>query len=149
MSPARFFLAFATLVALPAACADGSRIVDTSTGSVSTPRPQFPAITRPGTIYRAPDAPIEHASPSQYVLYDDGTFALQSLQIAYVISVSEYVGRYTRTGSVVTFYFDRSNELGDWEATGMIRLNELTVTYNVAALEQFSPATYLQVSAAP
>ena len=82
--------ALTALLVIATACTDGIRptaptsLTPTSpAGPVSAPGTStgFPAVSRPARIYVAvnwPSYPM-HGSPlaSRYVLYDDGTFALQ------------------------------------------------------------------------
>jgi hypothetical protein len=142
-------LALAPLVLLPAACSDASLIVDTSPIRREPAEKPFPAITRPAALYRAPES--LYGYPSRYVLYDDGSFALQFMSSFYEVpGVSEYTGRYTRSDVLLTLGFDRSNRFGAWEATGILRADELTVTYNTAmSLDDFVGGTYARVSSEP
>jgi hypothetical protein len=85
----------------------------TSSQPIGTP-PAFPSVTRPARIYVAVDLPYYsmHGSPlaSRYVLYDDGTFALQYASANYPFF--EYRGTYKEANDLVTFVDGES-----WTAT--------------------------------
>ena len=112
------------LCGLAAACMD--RRTPTAP-SVVTPAPtyqwpfvpSFPAVSRPARIYVAVD------SPSRYVLYDDGTLALQYSTASNPFF--EYRGAYVETHGVLGFDFGSS--FGD--ASGSITNDSLTVNYGV------------------
>jgi hypothetical protein len=115
-----------------------------------TPRtPEFPALSRPGTIYLA--APGLYASirdlSSRYVLYEDNTFALQFVGPG---ESFDYRGRYTRADSVVTFDWDGWSSAGPWGATGTLRGDQLVVQYNlVMQMTDFIDGTYVRSPGTP
>jgi hypothetical protein len=118
----------AALFTLTSACAD-SRLVAPSGPAQTYPAPPFPALARPGTAYRAPDAlysrnrPAEMPQASRYVLHDDGTFALQFSAVEGFVALP---GRWTRAGSQITLDFD---SWGAGAAAATLVGDELTVTY--------------------
>lgn len=137
-------LTVAIVVALlSTACSEVTRVVDTSPLTNPPAVVPFPAVTRPATIYRAPDA--LYGFPSRYVVYDDGTFALQFTAPEGHLRYPDYAGRYTRTGTVLTFDFERSDQFGNWIGTGALRGEELHVTYSEAMQMDFAGGTYLRV----
>jgi hypothetical protein len=110
----------------------------------SYPAPPFPALTKPGTIYvereplSAMDGVIQTAT--RYVLYDDGTFGLQASSVA---QQYEYRGRYSRADSLITFAWEGWSSAGPWEASAILRGEELIVTYGlVMVMSDFVDATY-------
>jgi hypothetical protein len=140
---------FLLLVALTTSCSEPT--ASTAVRAVKNepvtpmPAPGFPALSKPGTIfleassvYARPNKPAE----SRYVLYDDGTHALQ---LSTYPQAMEFTGRWTRTDSIVQFEWDGWSTAGPWGATGTLRGNELAVRYNVIMmLTDFEDATYLR-----
>jgi hypothetical protein len=109
------------------------------------PAPGFPALSKPGTIflessvYSRPGKPAE----SRYVLYEDGTHALQ---LSVYPQAMEFTGRWTRTDSIIQFEWDGWSTAGPWGATGTIRGDDLDVRYNIVmSLTDFEDAVYLRV----
>jgi hypothetical protein len=100
------------------------------------PAPPFPALPRAGMIY---DGAAElyaslfgfHQSrlASRYVLWDDGTFALQFSSVRW--GFFQYPGRYTRADSLITFAFADGSTAGTWDATGSLRGDTLIVSYSL------------------
>ena len=93
----------------------------------------FPAVSRPARIYvavRLPFYPM-HGSPlaSRYVLYDDGTFALQYSSANYPFS--ELRGAYKEANALITFEWEGWNIAGPWGATGSLSDDSLSVRYNL------------------
>jgi hypothetical protein len=120
---ARVVLLLGALIALPLGCSDQFTPVETTPSFIQpSGRPLFPAITRQAAIFRADSLPGIRAFASQYVLYPDGTFALQSTDGERFFQIT---GHYTRADSVVTFDFSRDN----W-STGTLRETVLDVRYN-------------------
>lgn len=79
---------------------------------------------------------------SRYVLYKDGRFELQYSTDSW--GDFAYTGRYSRTGSVITFNFDAWSAAGPWEATGTIDGIRLVVEYNVVmGLSDFENGVYV------
>jgi hypothetical protein len=77
---------------------------------------------------------------SRFVLYDDGTFALQFLRFA-----GESRGTYQDSEGSVTFHWEGSNSAGPWEATGSNTGDRLTVRYNpLMVLTDFEDAVYVR-----
>ena len=135
-------VAVAALVLLVSACADWP----TAPSSTFLPRrppppapppvafvPTFPAISRPGQIFVAVDWPRSsyHGSPlaSRYVLYDDGTFALQSSSANFPFF--EYPGTYKNVDGAITFYFHWDRGFIAEGAWGTLTGDTLTVEYEV------------------
>jgi hypothetical protein len=112
------------------------------------PPPPFPALSRPGEIFRAPDALYDsysgyHGSQlgSRYVLYDSATFGLQFSSLRF--GFFEYAGHYsTSADAVLTFTFDGNPS---WQATGILRGDSLIISYNVSAMmSDFMDGVYVR-----
>jgi hypothetical protein len=143
--------ALAAVLVLASACADpitptGPTTPTGTTPSPPTPRPgsDFPAVSRPARIYLFASGlshPVrEWTSGSRYVLYDDGTFALQYLQSRVSF---EYRGTYTDANGLITFEWEGWSVAGPWAATGSINDDSLTVRYNlIMELSDFEDAVY-------
>jgi len=107
--------------------------------------PSFPALTKPGTIYLAPDSIYRDSQGgvslrSRFVLYDDGSFALQ------FAGMPGYTGRYTRTDESIDFVWEGWSGAGPWGSTAFLRGDDLTVKYNnVMLLTDFMDGTYHRV----
>jgi hypothetical protein len=124
----------AILVALSTGCRDAVQPV------VEPPAVQPPAITigfpplsRPGDIYVASEELAEELARDlgleyRYVLYEDGSFALQSFCCRFI--VHEIGGEYVRTDSLITFAFNDRENQGTWAASGVIRGDSLAVAYD-------------------
>jgi hypothetical protein len=138
---ARVVLVWGALIALPVACSDSTVPVEVTTPYVVDERtkPLFPAITRPAAIYRADSLPALRAFASQYVLFGDGTFALQSTDGDRFFQIT---GHYTRAESVFTFEFGR-----DERSIGTLRGEDIDVKYSAAMLlnDEFVDGTYHHV----
>ena len=84
-------------------------------------------MTRPARIYVGIDSPTSamHGGPvaSRYVLYDDGSFALQYASANYPFF--EYLGTYTEANSLIKF-LDKD---AGWEATVSPRVESISVRY--------------------
>ena len=111
-----------------------------------TPTPpvgSFPPVSGPARIYafdRQASYPVQsYTVGSRYVLYDDGTFALQYL------TAGEYRGRYREASTTVTLDFDG---FGDAGATGTLVGDMLTVQYSILMwLADFQDAIYVRENA--
>jgi hypothetical protein len=150
-SRAHVLLLLLLLADLSTACGAGSSPT-TALPDADAPAPVpaptgFPALTRPGQVFRALGAPTEGDQLiSRYVLYDDRTFALQYYSPGHLF---EYRGTYTDGGSTVTFLWGGASA-ENWLATGTLRGDELRVHYN-AIMQQFDfvDATYQRVAGSP
>ena len=114
---------------------------------VRMPRRGFPAVSRPARVYVAVDWPTYpiHGSPlaSRYVLYDDGTFALQYSSANYPFF--EYRGTHTEANGLITFNWEGWSSAGPWGATGSLSDDALSVRYNlVMQLSDFEDGVYLR-----
>lgn len=148
--PVRTFVLIA-LAGLTVACGDSTRPLPTGDGVQMLPLPPippFPAVTRAATIYLGPDSlySANRAAGfelhSRYVLYDDDTFALQTIGIQ---GFGEFTGRYARADSIVTFDWDGWSTAGPWGATGTFRGDSLVVKYNpVMQMTDFIDGTYVR-----
>jgi hypothetical protein len=77
---------------------------------------------------------------SRFVLYDNGTFALQ---YASGSLTPEYRGTYTETDGQVMFTWEGWSVAGPWGATGVLTRDSLAVTYNfIMIMSDFEDATY-------
>jgi len=125
------------------------------------PAPPIPPVTpvpptsTSGVIYQGPlnlyDAysNFHYGSlASNYVLYDDSTFALQFSSPRF--GPFEYRGRYTRVDSRIIFSWDGWSTAGPWGAEGALHGDSLSVTYNlVMQLTDFVDGTYRRSSTTP
>ena len=107
----------------------------------------FPAVTRPARVYVAVNSPYFpiHGSPlaSRYVLYDDGTFALQYASANYPFF--EYRGAYTEVNALITFEWEGWSTAGPWGATGSLSDDSLSVRYNlIMQLSDFEDGVYVR-----
>ena len=142
------------LLALASACGDVARPTGptstppapTTDSTPSSPR-AFPAVSRPARIYVAVHSPSYpmHGSPlaSRYVLYDDGTFALQYSSANYPFF--EYRGAYREANALITFEWEGWSVAGPWGATGKISDDALAVQYNlIMQLSDFEDGIYIR-----
>jgi hypothetical protein len=127
--------------------------VDT-TGWVK-PLPLSPALpfadpSRPATIFVAADDTSRYGMPGQdgvllsrYVFYEDSTFALQFYSASR--GQFEYTGRVARADSVLDLRFDGASIAGPWIATGTLRGDTLSVSYNqIMVSSDFADGNYLR-----
>lgn len=152
-------LALGLLLVLSAGCSDAVQpeppTAQPEPPTVASPEPpltaqqDFPALSRPGVIFNGagaiypPTAYHEGALTSRYVLYQDGSFGLQLLSPKF--GFFEYTGHYVRMESHVALNFNASNLAGPWVATGNLRGDVLTVSYNIVMLlADFSDGAYLR-----
>lgn len=145
--------ALVALLVLANACADsptpaGPTTPRATVSSAPSPAPGsgFPVVSRPARTYlfaRELSYPVrEWTSGSRYVLYDDGTFALQYLRSA---GAFEYRGTYTDANGLITFQWEGWSTAGPWGATGSLSDDSLTVRYNpIMELTDFENAVYLR-----
>ncbi len=107
-------------------------------------RPDFPALARPGKIYNEGAVSIYgYPLVSRYVLYQDSTFTLQFSSPKF--GMFEYLGRYSRADSVITFDWDGWSIAGPWGATGTLRGDSLDVKYNIIMqLSDFVDGVYVR-----
>jgi hypothetical protein len=107
----------------------------------------FPPVSRPARIYVGDDLPQSAAHGSsvatRYVLYDDGTFALQYSSAKRPFF--EYRGTYTEANALVIFVWEASSVAGPWGATGLLSDDALSVQYNIIMqLSDFVDARYVR-----
>jgi hypothetical protein len=164
MSIAVRFAALLAFLALSNACAD----LDTLTAPTPTvaqnstpppttngPPPPFPALSRPARVYVGsadlypPSGYSLGPLASRYVLYEDGTFALQFTSAKQTFF--EYRGTYieatlpTLPDALVTFKWEGWSAAGPWGATGSLNDRSLTVSYNVIMmLSDFVDGVYVR-----
>jgi len=99
---------------------------NSESGSTRAPAPVvppgFPAVSRPARLYVAAP-PFQMAS--RYVLYDDGSFALQYASANYPFF--EYRGTYKEAGDIIRFVWE---DCCAWDATGLLDGDSLSVSYS-------------------
>jgi hypothetical protein len=142
----------AVLLPLSAACTDATRTVapPEDPPPPASP-PAFPALSRAGQIYLGAEGMYRYSDSyhygrlhSRFVLYQDGTFALQFVSPRW--GFFEYPGRYARADSRIALTFQ---EWG-WVATGTVLGDRMTVTYNsTMSLADFEDGDYIRVPPAP
>ncbi len=100
-------------------------------------------------IYRASESlygsSAYHGSSlaSRFILYGDGTFALQFSSQNY--PSFQYLGRYVAEDSMHSLTFNADN--CKWTATATLRSDSLTVRYNTAAsMDDFVDGVYVRSS---
>jgi hypothetical protein len=104
-----------------------------------------PGVVAPGGTYVFIDTGRKvtpYTGASRFVLGDDRRFALQ------YEGLSDYRGTYTYspTTNTVTFAWEGSSVAGPWGATGSIKDDVLTVSFNlVMLLSDFEDASYRRV----
>jgi hypothetical protein len=80
---------------------------------------------------------------SRFVLYENGTFALQYSSGS---QTPEYRGTYTEGNGRVSFSWEGWSVAGPWAATGVLTGDSLAVTYNIImSLSDFEDASYTLV----
>ena len=96
-----------------------------------------------GRVFVYASAPYQvrdYTLASRFVLYDNGTFALQ---YASGSLTPEYRGTYTETDGQVMFTWEGWSVAGTWGATGVLTRDSLAVTYNlIMMMSDFEDATY-------
>jgi hypothetical protein len=108
------------------------------------PIPGFPPVASPAGIYDRISASFIPGG-SRYVLYDDTRFSLQYVRPDW--GFFEYPGKYSRSGSLLTFDFDASNLAGAWLADGIVSGDSLIVKYNIVMqLADFEDGLYVRKS---
>jgi hypothetical protein len=140
------FGALAALLALTGACSDvkmptAPAPVHSQQVPALEPLPPLPPISRPARVFEFVPSPAHPTSAitetSRYVLYDDGTFALQ------FNGVFEYLGTYTEADGVIQFFWEGRSVAGPWGANGTLDGNTLTVRYNIIMqLSDFEDCAY-------
>ena len=120
--------------------------LDTAVPEAPTPPPPRPPVV-PGV--RAPAGTYEfldtatrvafYTRHSRFVLGDDGTFAMEYEGLA----VYRGTYSYSPANGIISFAWEGWSAAGPWEATGILREDVLTVTYNIVMmLTDFEDATY-------
>ena len=153
--------ALASIAVVGAGCSD-MRLSPTAPvlrEQVSTPAPtspvttanesprSFPLVDRPATLYGGVVSfsyPLDQTGlASRYVLYDDGTFALQFSTATQPFF--EYRGRYSEADGLITFEWEGWSRAGPWGATALRNGDSLAVRYNdIMMLTDFENATYIR-----
>ena len=120
------------VLGLSAACTDDPPTAPSSVPTPAAPvqpRPavDVPPLTGPSITYLFLSGrfsrPVAHyTATSQYVLYDNGAFALQIAS-----PPSQTTGIYQQEAARITFRFAASSQ---WEATATLNGNKLEVQYN-------------------
>jgi hypothetical protein len=152
-------VAVGALLSLSAGCKDAVQpeppVIEAPVAAPAPPLaapPDFPALARPGEIYNegavsiygypGSDAYHDGRLVSRYVLYQDSSFALQFSSPR--SGIFEYLGRYSRADSVITFDWDGWSIAGPWGATGTLRGDSLDVKYNIIMqLSDFVDGVYV------
>jgi hypothetical protein len=134
-------------VVLSTGCGSSTPVAPTAitqppVAAVRPPAPNFPPPSGPSRTFTVdhPLAPrvLDYTRQSQFVLYDNGAFALQ-----YPSSIGDYRGGYTESNGVITFEWEGWSIAGPWSATGTINDGVLTMRYNsIMQLTDFEDAAY-------
>ncbi|MGI9141028.1 MAG: hypothetical protein ACR2GJ_07970 [Gemmatimonadaceae bacterium] len=104
-------------ISLATGCGDSTTPVEPP-APAPIAKPIFPAPSRPAQIYV--ETVQTSSQPSRYVLYEDGSFALQYPGF-------EYPGTWSQKDEVITFTFQR----WPWEAIGLLYGNHMSIEYNL------------------
>ena len=134
----------AVLFLISTACSEKLPAGPSSSNSVPGPIPStFPSVVKPARVFvfdRELLYPVRTFTVgSRFVLYDDGSFALQYLNAA----TGEYRGRYKEVDGNITFEWEGWSTAGPWGATGSLTANSLTVRYNlIMEMSDFEDAVY-------
>jgi hypothetical protein len=132
-------ITFGALLVTLAGCKDSGLPVEPSAPPPSEPSAptNFPVPSSAASVYDR-ISPSLYADGSRYVIYDNGTFSLQ-------YAFGQYLGRYSRTDSAITFQFDGWSAMGPWLAGGTFTGDSLTVKYNdVMNWSDFEDGTYMR-----
>ena len=109
--------------------------------------PSFPAESRPARLYVAerfspPSSYHGSELASRWVLYEDGTFALQYSSVNYPFF--EYLGTYKDGSDGVDLAFQANG--GQWQATAVVTEAALSVKFNLMMrLDDFEDGSYRRV----
>jgi hypothetical protein len=109
---------------------------------VTPPPPKtFPPLTGPSRTFvydhALTDFVSDYTKNSQFVLYDDGAFVLQYLNL------TQYRGGYTASGTI-NFEWEGWSTAGPWGASGTLIGNSLAVRYNaIMQGSDFEDAVYV------
>ena len=124
-------VALAAGISLATGCGDSTTPVEPPSPAPIA-KPIFPAPSRPAQIYV--EAVQTSSQPSRYVLYEDGSFALQ-------YPFGEYPGTWSQKDDVITFTFREPL----WEAIGFLAGNHMIIQYNYyMAFSDFRGQTYVR-----
>jgi len=137
------FVASGTLLAISMACSGVTPPTAPSPPAEQLPTPaptpppthipKFPAISQPARVYIG--------TSSRYVLYDDGTFALQYSTARNPLF--EYRGTYSEADGHIDFSWEGWSAAGPWGASGTLTEDSLSVTYNlIMQLTDFEDEVY-------
>ena len=97
--------------------------------------PTFPAISQPARVYIG--------TSSRYVLYDEGTFALQYSTARNPFF--EYRGTYSEANGHIDFSWEGWSAAGPWGASGTLTGDSLSVTYNsIMQMTDFEDGVYVR-----
>lgn len=135
----------AVLFLISTACSEKLPAGPSSSNSVPSPIPSgFHGVVKPARVFvfdRELSYPVRNFTVgSRFVLYDDGSFALQYSNAA---STGEYRGRYKEVDGNITFEWEGWSIAGPWGASGSVTANSLTVRYNfIMQMSDFEDAVY-------
>jgi hypothetical protein len=137
--------AVAVLLLISTACTEKPPAGPSSSNNVPGPvSSAFPAVVKPARIFAFDRGLLSHVQVytmgSRFVLYDDGSFALQYSDFP---AGHEYRGRYKEVEGNITFEWEGWSSAGPWGATGSLAANSLTVRYNfIMQMSDFEDAVY-------
>ncbi len=156
--PIHSAVATVALIALTMACGDSTQptappsvlpVIPPPAAAVPPPSPPTDNVSTivgiyqgDNNIYAQFDSFYRGTLTSRYVLESDQTFRLQ---FASPMSAFEYAGKYSLTGSQITFDFYGKSSLGSWQAIARVRGDSITVMYNtVMQLNDFVDGVYVR-----
>lgn len=145
-------LTLGSLIFLIASChKEGLPVSNSARNDLRRPLPGLPPVPAPPTLtvatgvfnfFSQSSYPVrEYTTRSRYVLNNDSTFALHYDDNGGF----DYRGTYTKMNDIITFNWEGWSTAGPWGATGIIRGDTLTVSYNIIMmLSDFEDAVYLR-----
>ena len=100
---------------------------------IGTP-PPFPTVANASAVYQGPETLYDsyiwyHGSRlhSRYLFFSDSTFLLQYASYRY--GIFQYPGRFSRTDSVIAFFWQGASTAGPWGSVATLRGDTLDVRY--------------------
>ena len=138
--------AVVALLAVCVACGSEGPAAPTATKQPTVPPPapsNFPPLTGPSRTFvfdhQLAMSVSDYTKKSQFVLYENGAFALQFPSLGQ----GGYRGGYRVANGLIAFDWENSNPAVEWSATGTFRGDSMTVEYNrTMLLTDFEDAAY-------
>ena len=131
--PNRARICLAVILVCSAACGDSG--VTPVAPTLETPTVVTPSVAVPAPLDLT-RARIYTSEPlrSRYLLFDDGSFAMQYAPWTVDAARLEFRGRYTLSNGDIVFDWDAWSAAGPWGASGTITDDVLSVEYNTVMM---------------